>query len=182
MGDLRGRETAYRPQRESDRRRAGERGMAAHEEQDEGVVLIRVFIPIGSMRHLLVRWYLTQDRSLTSPASLFGAQVIGHSPDGYVDQPAARVVRHAFVWPLQGRCDQRLLDRILRCREVAEAPDHSAENLRRKISQQVLGREVGQHGRHISGGGALITSRTSMAMFSGTPPRPGAADAPAAIS
>ena len=36
--------------------------------------------------------------------------------------------------------------------------------------------------RHTSTGGALITSRTSIGMFNGAPPGPGAADARAAIS
>ena len=41
----------------------------------------------------------------------------------------------------------------------------------------------GRRGRHsCSTGGALITSRTSIGMFIGTPPLPGAADARAAIS
>ena len=83
----------------------------------------------------------------------------------------------------RGRGDQRLLHRILRGGEVAEAPHHRAEHLRRELAQQVLGRRI-QRTRwsQLSTGGALITSRTSIGMFSGAPPGPGAAEARAAIA
>ena len=42
VGDFGGREAAYGAQRERDRGRPGERGMAAHEEQDERVVLLEL--------------------------------------------------------------------------------------------------------------------------------------------
>ena len=40
MGDFDGLEAAYCAEGESDCRRRGERGMAAHEEEDEGVVFL----------------------------------------------------------------------------------------------------------------------------------------------
>ncbi len=68
-------------------------------------------------------------------------------------------------------------------REVAEAPHDRAEHLRRELAQQVLGAGSGDGERHSSSmGGALITCRTSIAMLSGAPPGPGAAEASAAIS
>ena len=72
-----------------------------------------------------------------------------------------------------GRREQRLLDRVLRGGEVAEAPDDRAEHLRRELAQQVLAGEVERRCRHTSTGGALITWRTSIGMFSGAPPVPG---------
>ena len=108
--------------------------------------------------------------------------MIGHAPRGDLDQPAARVVGHALARPLQRRREQRLLHRVLGGGEVAEAPDDRAEHLRRELAQQVLARAVQSSRRHMSTGGALITSRTSIGMFSGTPPLPGAADARAAIA
>ena len=95
-------------------------------------------------------------------------------PRGLSGTPSSR--------PLQRRREQRLLHRVLGGGEVAEAPDHRAENLRRELAQQVLAGGVQGRGRHTSTGGALITSRTSIGMFIGTPPLPGAADARAAIS
>ena len=76
-----------------------------------------------------------------------------------------------------GRGEQRLLDRVLRGGEVAEAPDDGAEHLRRELAQQVLVGSTSHVSAQASTGGALITSRTSIGMFSGTPPWPGAADA-----
>ena len=103
--------------------------------------------------------------------------------DGDLDQPAARVVGHALARPLHGRRDQRFLNRVLRGGEIAEAPDHGAEHLRREVAQQVLGRRGSRRRwNHMSTGGALITWRTSIGMLSGAPPLPGAADARAAIS
>ena len=108
--------------------------------------------------------------------------MIGHTPHGHLDQPAARIVGHALLRPLHGRGKQRLLDRVLRRGKIAEASNDGAENLRRQLAQQVLAGRVQLDGRHTSTGGALMTSRTSMGMLSGIPPGPGAAEAPAAIS
>ena len=51
-------------------------------------------------------------------------------PRGLSGTPSAR--------PLHGRREQRLLDGVLGGGEVAEAPDHRAEHLRRELAQQVL--------------------------------------------
>src|SRR5678815_3946651 len=104
--------------------------------------------------------------------------MIGHPPHGDLDQPAARVVGDPVRGPLLRRRDERLLHRVLRGGEIAEAADHRAEHLRRELAQQALTGEAG----HTSTGGPLITSRTSIGMLSGLPPGPGAADARAAIS
>ncbi len=109
---------------------------------------------------------------------------IGHllrelAPQGDVVQPAARVGGDALRRPLRGGRDQRLLHRVLRGGEVAVAAGHRAEHLRREVAQQAP--DGGLHVRHRHCFGALITCRTSMGMFSGAPPGPGAADAFAAI-
>ena len=99
-----------------------------------------------------------------------------------MNQPAARVVGQAVARPLRGRGDQRLLHRVLGGGEIAEAADDRAEHLRRELAQQLLGAEIQRGARHrYSSGGPLITCRTSIGMFSGAPPGPGAADACAAI-
>ncbi len=65
---------------------------------------------------------------------------------------------------------------------VAEAPDHRAENLRRELAQKLLVRGA-RCASHMSPLAELIiTGCTSMGMFNGAPPGPGAADARAAIS
>ena len=55
-------------------------------------------------------------------------------------------------------------------------------NLRRDVAKQVLAGKRLRPDGHISGGGALITSRTSIGILIGAPPGPGAADARAAIA
>src|SRR5271170_6987779 len=70
---------------------------------------------------------------------------------------------------------------------IPETASDSAEHLRRKLTQQMLGSRIPFLGHwssrySISGGGPLMTWRTSIGMFNGTPPGPGAADALAAIS
>ena len=72
--------------------------------------------------------------------------------------------------------------------EVAEAANDRSEHLRRKLAQQLLRRCVPRSrcsyrfDHRISGGGPLITSRTSIGMFNGFPPGPGAAEARAAMA
>ena len=67
-----------------------------------------------------------------------------------------------------------------------KAANHCAEHLRRQFTQQMLGSHVPRFRRtachSISSGGPLITWRTSIGMFIGVPPGPGAADARAAMA
>ena len=158
----------------------GQRGVTAHEQQDERVV------PLGRSGIAEPRPGIGDGR----PGSEFfavasccvAADVVRHAPGGHVNQPAARVVRHAFLRPLHAGGDERLLYRVFGGGEVLEAADRRAENLRRELAQQILGSRVQSGSRHISTGGGFITSRTSIGIFNGLPPTPGAADAPAAIS
>jgi len=95
----------------------------------------------------------------------------------------ARIVGHALMRPLERRRDERFLHRIFGFRKITEATDHRAEHLRRQIAQQALGkRAIGPPCHSSSSDGPLITWRTSIGMFMGAPPSPGAADAHAAIS
>ena len=151
-----------------------QRRMAAHEEQHERVVLLRIHPDSGG-----------RARAPAAAVSRcrrddFAAQVVGHAPRGDLDQPPARIFGNAFARPLQRRRQQRLLHRVLRGAEIAEAADHRAEHLRREFAQQVLGWCVQRHST--SSGGPLITWRTSIGMFIGAPSGPGAADARAAIA
>ena len=84
------------------------------------------------------------------------------------------------IGPLHRRREQRFLHGVFGGGEVAKPADDRAEHLRRQLAQQVAVRICRR--RHTSAGGALITSRTSIRMFIGSPPLPGAADARAAIS
>ena len=93
-------------------------------------------------------------------------------------EPAVRVVGHPVDGPLRRGREQRLLERVLRVREVARAPDQHGEDLRRERAQQVL---VDGRVTPVTSG-ASITARTSMTCWIGTPPTPGEADAFAAIS
>jgi hypothetical protein len=72
-------------------------------------------------------------------------------------QPGPRVVRHPVGRPLQRGGQQCLLDGVLAGVELAVPAHQRAEDLRRQLAQQVLGRLVGAH---ISGG-ASATWRSS---------------------
>jgi hypothetical protein len=95
----------------------------------------------------------------------------------------ARIVGRAVPGPLHGRGDQGLLHAVLRGGEVVVAAHERAEHLRRQVTQQVPdGRTDGGWRHGSSSGGPAITWRTSMGMFSGFPPGPGAAEARAAMA
>src|SRR5262249_58518362 len=101
---------------------------------------------------------------------------IDQTPKRDVVEPALRVPRHAFGRPPGRGRDQRLLNRVLCGVEVPMASGDDAEHLRRHLAQQVLDVQRWLRG-HASTGGPLITCRTSIAMLSGAPPLPGAAEA-----
>src|SRR5918994_3184562 len=153
--------------------------MAAHEKQDKRVVPFH-----GSViAELRPRIDCRLGSELFAIASRrFAAEKIGHAARRHMNEPAARVVGNPFLRPLHACREERFLHRIFCGGENFEAPNHGAENLRRELAQQVLRSCIQAGSRHTSTGGALITSRTSIGIFSGTPPLPGAADAAAAIS
>src|SRR5262249_55794932 len=125
------------------------------------------------------------DGLFPAPTRELASLIVGETPRGDVNEPASRVVGQALTRPLVGGCDERFLYRIFRSTEVPESPDDRAEHLRRKFSQQGLDPRIVRivPDAHVNSlGGALIPSRTSIGMFIGTPPLPGAAEARAAIS
>ena len=159
-----------------------QRRVAAHEQQDQRVVLVQRGRFVGGRRQLLIRWRLHHDDCLAAAARQLGADVIGHPPRRDVDQPAARVVRArlrpAIAAPRRSappapRLRRRRSRRSGASRRRAPAARGRAAGARRRIGSS--------RWSHL-GGGALITSRTSIGMLIGHPARPGAADARAAIS
>ncbi len=173
-GDLGRGQAADRAQGEGDGRRAGERRMTAHHQQVQRVVLVRGSDGVRRRRRL--GRHLEHHDCFAAAAGDLGADLVGQASGGDVDQPPARIGRQAVARPLPRRRQQRLLHRVLGGREIAEAADDRAEHLRRQLAQQAVGN------RCHSCGGALITWRTSIGMFIGTPPLPGAAEARAAMA
>lgn len=120
--------------------------------------------------------------ALALPARRLAALVIDHTPRRNADQPRPRVLGKALARPLSSGCKQRLLDSVFGSAEIAKTPSHPAEHLRRQFAQKMLDLRC-QAGRQTnSSGGPLITCRTSIGIFNGLPPAPGAADARAAIA
>ena len=102
-GDLRGGEAADGAQSERDGGRRSERGMAAHEEKVEGVVLRFVFeVEVRDDEEGL----LGRRGSFAVEAGALAAHAVGHAAGGDADEPGARILRSAFVGPLGGGCDQ----------------------------------------------------------------------------
>ena len=156
--------------------------MTAHEEQDQRVVLTHDILRIGCENDLFIGWPLGDDDGLAAAARARAAQLVSEPAHRDLDEPAARVVGEAFDGPLAKRRDERFLHGVFRRGKIPAAPDDGAEHLRREIAQPALGVVIECRARHMSEGGALITCRTSIGMFSGTPPLPGAAEASAAIA
>ena len=185
-GDLGGGEAADGAQRERDRRVLAERRVRAHEQQDQRVVVRGRGVAIRGRGEVAPA--LLEDDGLAPPPRDLAADVVGHPPRRDLDQPRARMLRHALLRPLHRGGEERLLDGVLGAGEVAEAADHRAEHLRRERAQQLLGSGVGRAAGvevrldHRSSGGLLITWRTSIGMLSGSPPLPGAAEIFAAMA
>ena len=123
---------------------------------------------------------------LAPAARLLAAHLIGHAPERRPGSARPRGLSgQALARPLQRRRQQRLLDRVLGGGEVPEPAHERAQDLRRQLAQQVLdprGRRPRPSRVRSTTAGATPTGRTSTGMFSGTPPRPGAAEMQAAIS
>jgi hypothetical protein len=122
------------------------------------------------------------------------AELVDQPPLGRLDQPAARLFRNAVSCPVHRCREQRLLDGVLGCVEVAEPPGERAEDLRRQLAQQVLDvRRRFQRSpplavcRYSSISAApeglrSMTCRTWIGCCVGTPSGPGTAEILAAIS
>src|SRR5262249_11471054 len=101
--------------------------MTAHEEQGEGVVLLRSIITFSRGR---LRAGLRSRSAFAAPPGLLASNVIRHAAGGDLYQPGARIAGNALPRPLQDRRHQRLLNGILGGREVMETADHDPEDLR----------------------------------------------------
>ena len=157
--------------------------MAAEEQQGQGVVPVR---------HVGTRDLPRGRRLLPLSSRGVAADLVDQAPARHPDEPGQRVVGLSLGRPPQ-RCGQQgLLHRVLRGREVTRAAGHDSEGLGRELAQQALAGVFPHlsHGvsasetrrRQLSDAGTLITWRTSIGCWIGTPPGPGAADACAAIS
>ena len=133
--DLGGGEAADRAQRQRELRRRRQRRVAAQEEQGERVVV----------RARSASAHEPLDRDRRRSPRVDGAR---SSPRSWsISRRVATVVSHAggligttLLGPLHRRREQRLLHRVLGGVEVAVATHQRAEDLRRELAQQVLGR------------------------------------------
>src|SRR5258707_12406178 len=92
---------------------------------------------------------------------MIAAHLVDQPQGGSGDQPAAGVARHALGRPSGGRGEARLLHGVLALLELTVAADQHAEDLRRELAQQVLGRVAGPHASSVPS--ENMTGRTSMA-------------------
>ena len=133
------------------------------------------------------------DLQLAIRPCLLAPALVDEPPAGRPLQPRPRVLRDAFARPMIGRRDQRLLDGVLGRVEVARLASERADDLRRKVAQQVL--DVGGIGDHAlrapppavsshssistgAGGPLSMIRRTWIGCWIGTPPGPGTAGEP----
>ena len=117
--------------------------------------------------------------------------MVRHAPARDLNQPATRVIGNTLLRPLGESGDHGLLHGIFGGGEVAEAASDGAEHLRRKFTQQMLDPSVVLAVGHVAlfsvrvqrpkSACPLRTGRTSMGMFAGFPPGPGACETRAAI-
>lgn len=156
--------------------------MATHKEQEQCVFALDLRGGINGWRPRFVGRGQREDPALATAASDLAPHMVGETPRGHLDQPPSGVFGEALFGPLKGGGEKCFLHRVFGGSKVAEPTDQSPKHLRREFTQQVLGRRVEPRRRHSVGGGPLMTWRTSMAMLRGAPPRPGAAEALAAIS
>lgn len=110
--------------------------MAAHEQQNECVVLFTGMLRINWWRY----WIELHGRcGFAAATSRFTSYLIRQATDGDLNEPAARIFGQAFARPLQRGGDQRLLDSVLGGRKIMKAPNDRTEHPGRKLVQQMLG-------------------------------------------
>jgi hypothetical protein len=131
-GDLGGRESADRPERERDLRGRRQLRMAAQQQQGQRVVVVAgVLLPRTGDRRAVDRRH-RRDRVLAPPARLLSAKLVDQPPRRDPDQPGPRVLRDALFGPLDGGGEQRLLHRVLGRVEMPVPSHERAEDLRRQ--------------------------------------------------
>ena len=134
--------------------------MAAQEEEDQGVVVLRRLIVAGRGREGYVRRRLCRNPVLSASPRLLAAQLIRHPAVRHRDQPAPGALRDALLGPRDGGGEKRFLYGVLACVELAVAANEHAEDPRRQPTQQVLDVNVRSH---ISTPPAPMSGRTSTA-------------------
>ena len=166
VGDLAGGEAADRAQGQRHLGGRREVGVAAAEEQEEGVVALLG----GGRPRLGVR------RLLAALTGGLAAAGVDEPPGRDRRQPRARVARRV-LGPHPQRLQQRLLQRVLGGVEVLAAPDQAREHARDESAQRALvqrsRRLVDHAGSVVRGRRSHMTSRTSIHSYSGSPPGPG---------
>ena len=170
VGDLEGGEAADGAQGQRHLGRRREVGVAAAEEQKEGVV---ARLGDGGRRRLGIRHLLT---AITGGLAAAG---VDEPPGGDRGQPRLRVARRGFR-PHPQRLQQRLLQRVLGGVEVLAPPDQAREHPRDEGAQRGFGRDrikpsrrLVDHAASVVRGRSHMTSRTSIHSYSGSPPGPG---------
>src|SRR4051812_30495155 len=106
--------------------------MAAHEEENERVVLLHWRF-VGRRYHVLFRRCFEHDLRFAPSARRLRPDLIGELSSSDLDEPRARVVRHPRAWPRKRGRDERFLHRILRRPEIAVATRDDTEHLRCKL-------------------------------------------------
>ena len=108
----------------------GQRGVAAQEEEREGVV------PLGRLARAA---HVERGGGLLAvPAGAFAPPSVDQPPVRHGREPRARALGDAVLAPLLRRGEQRLLHGILARVELPVPPHERAEDLRRELAQQVL--------------------------------------------
>ena len=124
--------------------------MTAQEKEGERVVLV--------VRGTLAGQLEDRGGLLSVLPGGLASPCVDETARGYGDEPRSRAVRNAFSGPLLCGGEERFLRRVLACVELPVSPYERAEDLRRKLAQQILdGRLCPQ-----KSGGASMTWRTSI--------------------
>jgi len=137
VGDFGRGQAAHRPQGEGDRRGRRQGGMAAHEEQRQGVVLVRLRLYGRFRRQVRGRGCRF---GFAAPPRLFAVPIIGHAPRAHLNQPAARVIGQAVPRPLHRGRQQSLLHGVFAGRKSwnrrTTAPSTCGARSRSSCSQE----------------------------------------------
>jgi hypothetical protein len=113
--------------------------MAAHNQQGQRVVRLCVDrAVVGSGSDCVVGGLLRGGGSFAPAPSTLAALLLDETPRCHGEQPGAGIHRGALGTPLDSRVDQRLLDGVLACVELAVAAHERPEDLRREAVKQVV--------------------------------------------
>src|SRR5579871_2343781 len=107
--------------------------MAAHEEKNERVVLLRRSVEglLWGADRLLCHF------GLATPSGRFATNVVRHLPKGDTGKPCSRVLGNTVAGPLHYGGNRGLLNRVLGRAEVAKSPHYDSKHLRCQFPQQL---------------------------------------------